>query len=94
MELAKEIEQGTSWTVVEMRAATFADVIRDRLAVTRLFHSGWVIPGTIMLGEVLAALTSLHLSRDVVARGSPHMGGAIGPRTGAEIAVRIFFRRS
>jgi hypothetical protein len=93
MELAKEIEQGTSWTVVEMRAATFADVIRDRLAVTRLFHSGWIIPGTIMLGEVLAALTSLHLSRDVVARGSPHMG-AIWPRTGAEIAVRIFFRRS
>lgn len=47
-----------------MTAATFAHVIRGRLAVTRLLHYVWIVPGTIVLSGVLEPLISLDLSRD------------------------------
>lgn len=60
---AKRIERRSPPTAVEMDPAPFAHVPRGRLAVKRLFHSGWIIPGTIVLKYLVWSLGMLFIGR-------------------------------
>ena len=82
MGLAKNIERDSPWTAVETEPAPFAHVSRSRLTGARLFHSGWMIPGTIVLSGLLEALAFLDLSGDV-ALGSSHLDATAGGNRGA-----------